>query len=237
MELMDSIAVAGISLPRDVAYDPVAGLYYTTGITDPVVAYDRQGNLVRSWRPAFNGEGLRKYGLTWHPLREGPRKLFINAILNEQTTLYACDPETQEIEELLVTPGSSNGLDVTDRWNSSVLTLCRILDGAGEGDLLQVLEMEPNTTWLSYEPVEGAVDAGDNVSFHLRVESTDKPFDRYWVTIRYEFNADPGWYEIPVSMTIVEFSGAEGEEALPAEFTLNQNFPNPFNPTPAFGTA
>ncbi len=233
MALQDSI-VDSLTQSKDVAFDPANGIYYTTGITDPIKGYDRQGNLVRSWRPAVNGQALRKYGLSWHPLRESSKKLFIHAILNEQTTLYACDPETQELEELLVTPGSSNGMDVTDRWNSSVWTLCKVVDGAG-GDVVQVLELEPNTTWLSYSPTEGTVNAGESVPFHVRVESTDKPWDRYWITLRYDFNAVPGWFEIPICMEIVEHSGFSDEIALPLRFSIDQNYPNPFNPSTTIG--
>jgi len=234
MNVLDTME-AHTSIGIDIAYNLTDSILYVTGTTDYVYALDLDGNVIKRWRPEYEGTRLRKYGLSWYPGQPDSLNLLIFCKYGDDPVLFGCNPVSEETQLFTVLRGDEDdnpaGIDVTDRWNSSVWTLSAVFNNRN-ADRMMVFELDPNTTWLSYSPVEGVLQAGQDTTFHIRVEAGLKPLDRYWVVLRYEHDADPGFMEIPIVMQIV----GEGEAGLsdnaqtPDEFNLEQNWPNPFNP-------
>lgn len=220
------------SIPYGVAYDRSNDIIYTSGITNSIVALDTDGNVINEWDPFWEENRLRKYGLAWYPDQPDSLKLFIFTHTDGAELLFGFNPSNEELRllaDLSFIPNDSPlGIDVSDRWNSSVWTLLTTVSNS-DGDRVTVFELEPNTTWLTYSPVEGYLQAREETTLHITVEAGLRPLDRYWVILHYEHDANPGIYEIPISMEVVEFSGFRDEQNLPATFELNQNWPNPFN--------
>ncbi|MFH0765321.1 MAG: C25 family cysteine peptidase, partial [Calditrichota bacterium] len=233
MSIIDSFATAP-SIPSDVTIDRENGILFICGITTAIFAYDYQGNLLNSWTPRWNGGGLRKYGLAWYPDQPDSLKMMIYADIGDTCGVLGFNPATGDVRFMINLAIDARdgplGIDVTDRWNSSVWTFIAT-NNHGDGDRLSVYELEPNTTWLSYEPISGMVDAERDTMLHIRVEAGERPFDRYWVYLCYTFNAAPGARDIPVQMRIVEQSRIEDAAEAPLDFALKPNWPNPFNPT------
>ena len=219
--------------PRDVAFDPATNTLYTSGLTDDIFALDTLGNIIDSWDPVFEGVSIRNYGLSWYPSQPDTMNLLIHSTINDMPAMYAFDirnGETKFLTSLVIDEEDSPaGMDITRRWNSSIWTVCTIVSHR-DGDRLTVFELEPFTNWLIYSPSSGRLDAGQDTTLHIRVESTDLFMDRYWLILSFEHNANPGFFEIPIVMNVVKDAGLAKEEAIPAEFSLEQNFPNPFNP-------
>ncbi len=226
--------------PLDVAYDPATGTLYTLDTTQPIFAYDTLGNAVTdsagqalSWSPTWQGSSLRKYGLAWYSGQPDGYNLLVFANVANQPSLFGLNPLTGALVHLCdfgdSTVDQPRGIDVTDRWNSSVWTL--ILSYSNENsDWVGVYELEPNATWFSYSPAEGRLEAGEETTLHMRLESGERRLDRYWLDLVLFHSADSGRYEIPVVMSIVEHSQVPSFVAAPREFGMEPNFPNPFNP-------
>ena len=234
--LVDSIEVPRIRYPTDVAYDRRNDIIYICGVTSDIYAYDLEGNEVGSWNPRWENEALRKYGLAWYPDQPDSLKLLIMDRDRDMeiSRLFGFNPVTGDLQFLVniqEDPSDSPlGMDVSGRWNSSVWTLITSVSSSN-GDRFSVYELEPNTTWLEYTPVEGFLQSGEETMLHIRVEAGLRPFDRYWVILHYEHDAFPGVYEIPIMMEIVPESGIDDDDSeIPRVFHLEQNYPNPFNP-------
>lgn len=233
MTLLDSFQVSP-SIPVDVAVDPVNQTIYVCGVTGNIDAHNYQGELQASWNLSWDGQNLRKYGLAWYPGQ--PDSLNLLIFTTEPSTdfevLFGFNPINGELQRLkdLTRDGADSpiGIDVSGRWKSSVWTLLTTVSHPN-GDWVTVYELEPNTTWLTYSPVEGTLLAGQDTTFHVKVEAGMRPFDHYWVTLFYTMNADPGQKIIPISMSIVEESSIDQNELTPTKFALDQNYPNPFN--------
>ena len=218
--------------PLDVALDPSSGTLYTVDVTR-LYAFDSDGNLTNDWSLRYEGEPVRKYGCAWYPDQPDSLQLLIYAKYLDVPTLFGFNPVTEEIQQFAILFGDEadnpGGISVTDRWNSSVWTLNAVVSNSA-ADRMTVYEMEVNTTWLSYTPISGVLLAGQDTSLHIRVEAGLRPYDTYFVNLRYQHNAAPGFTVIPVSMTVVEESSVQENESVPNEFALEANWPNPFNP-------
>ncbi len=223
---------------QDLAFDPRTAELYATYITDDIFVYDTLGNFVRMYdNPSYEGDNLRKYGLAWYPEEPDSLNLYINANYNDQDIVFGFNPQTEELVPLRHIHERDNdelkGMSIVDRWNSSVWTLVAVNDN-NDGDRFTVYQLDPNTTWLSFEPGRGILQAQEQTNLHIRIESGERPLDRYWITLRFTHNADPGYYDLPISLRIVEQAGIDNLSANPTEYSLTQNYPNPFNPVTAF---
>lgn len=230
--VLDSFEVP-VSYATDVAYDRATATLFTCYPTRPIIAVDTLGNVIAEYESEWQGSALRVYSVAWFPQQPDSLKLYFTAVVDDISMLFGMNTATGEIQLLHefveIESDRVRGIDISDRWNSSVWTLCAVIDNNTVGDRVTVYELEPNTTWLSYSPSYGTLAAGCDTMLHIRVESALRPFDHYWVTLRYEYTAAPGCWEIPISMWIVEESGLDAGETVPQEFSLGANFPNPFN--------
>ena len=232
---VDSLGIGRITNLKAVAVNPLTGEIYTCGLLSDIVVLDSMGNIITSYElNGDNGRSLRKYGLAWFAEQPDSLNLLILADIDGVSTLIGFNPETGTRATLHVFDdigvGNIRGIDVTGRWNSSVWTLNVIVDD-GDGDYLLVYELEPNTTWISYAPVSGTLQAGQDTVVHVRVESGTRPLDRYWLNLRFTHTADPGFQDIPIVMNIVEAASVPNLPEIPIEYTMEQNWPNPFNPS------
>lgn len=231
LSVVDSFEVP-TTIPSDVAIDPERGVLYTCGITSHIFAFDTSGTIIDSWDPFWDGNRIRKYGLAWYSDQPDSLKLLIFADFNGSEYLFGFNPLNEDVQLLADLTMNGNdrptGIDVSSRWNSSVWTLITSVSNA-DGDRIIVHELDPNTTWLNYSPIEGTLAAGEDTTMHIRVEAGLRPVDRYWLVLEYRHNAYPGFQEIPIVMQISEQSGVILDAQVPDRFTLEQNWPNPFN--------
>lgn len=88
-------------------------------------------------------------------------------------------------------------------------------------------------TWVSVSPMSGMIAAQSQTDLQLTFITNEFPEDDFWACLQIESNdPDEGVYIIPIHMIVSSTVGIEDEMvAVPAEFQLYQNMPNPFNPT------
>ncbi len=252
-EMVDSIFSPRYDA-RTMAIDKEQEVFYICGLRSDIFAIDMNGGeVLNSWTIGWNGDRVKQSGLAWYPDQPDSLKLLIYGQLDSDPCFISgFNPGTEEIQLLSIVEGSSRdtplGIDISDRWNTSVWTLITSVSNSASGDGIAVWELEPNTTWLNYTPMFGTLEAGQDTTIDFTLSSGIRPLgSRYWIYLTYthnaaaNFNVGQGIYEIPIMMLIdttvvppedtTDF--ADTDLLVPLEFGLKQNYPNPFNPVTA----
>ncbi len=190
-------------------------------------------------RPGFGESQIRNFGMAWFRDEGEGYNLFINH--EDQTyperALFKYNLESGDIRFVtnFVDIDSSyalfrgrSGLCITPRWDNYILVMAMVLDDPGH-DGIGVFEIAPNTYWLDYQPRKGHLDASERVDIEFSLTTNDLEFGAYGVNIRFAHNADSGWAMVPVDLDVVPYSVSE-ETFIPLDWSLDQNWPNPFNP-------
>ncbi len=243
-ELVDSIP-SPENAARTIAIDRETETFYICGLRTEIFAVDMEGNEIDDWNLGWDGERVKQNGLAWYPGQPDSLKLLIYGQLdNNPGFIAAFSPQTGELRRLAEVEEDASdrplGIDVSGVWNNSVWTLITGI-GNSDGDRFAVWELEPNTTWLEYSPLEGTLEAGQDTTITVVFSAGQRPHGSiYQVFLQYthdaasNFNAELGIYEIPIIMRVdsTYFNDIVDEPVhSPDQFGLNQNYPNPFNPT------
>ena len=239
---------------RCLTRDPETGYFYLGETTSSIYKVEIVNDTEIRFVEVFAADdprdvsGLRKYGFGWYPDDPDGFNLYVNSSnevpVNDadhaDLALFKIHPVTKEVryitdlaDYVIPASGGKCGMTITTGWNRQVTTLAIIVEEAAH-DWLGVFELGPNTSWISYEPKFGRLEAGQQVPIEIEVSSADLDTGSYSIFLDYSHNAAPGLHRVLVSMDVVEELSLEpdDESALaPLEFGLEHAFPNPFNST------
>lgn len=201
---------------------------------------DTDGNLLNEYH---TGEArLYSFGLTWFPEDEDGYPLYIlsknrypEEIGGTKFQLTKLDPETGDFRHVkyFFYPGM-DGIDtpqgclITKYWDPLLWTFVVLVNRAGR-DFLIGFELEPNLTWISYEPHSGSVPPDERQNFIMNFNSAGLPEDDYYIELNLFHNAVGDEYNIPVYFTVGEVGSIGDSEEIPEQIGLKPAYPNPFN--------
>ena len=99
-------------------------------------------------------------------------------------------------------------------------------------DNVQVRTLGTPYTWLQPEIAAGSIAAGEQTDVNLTFSGAGLTPGDYETTLKLVNNAsETPVIEVPVTLTVNLSVSNEDENGIPTEIALEQNFPNPFNPT------
>jgi hypothetical protein len=219
------------------------GLVYTSSVTGSIYVYeetdDTTANQVASYETVDprSGANIFKYGLSW--FRDDPDgyQLYIMGKTDVGTNgknLYKLNVETGDIRfvtdfAMLSAIYDCKGISITPRWNNMVWVLSAVFNHP-EGDQVFVFELGPNASWLRYEPTTDTLNAGESMPIALHFNTEGLELGDYGIVIDFIHNALGGLTRLPISLEVANQPDWIDGAVTPAQFSLAQNRPNPFNP-------
>jgi len=227
---------------NNLAYDPIEAVFWLSGTTTNISAYDRAGNdLGRS----INRQGLRVYGLAWYP--DDPDSSWLYSLTHTGGDLppqfNKFNTNTGEMQLVHSFPLDSatgfNGAFICqnfDKYQGWVMTTVVNAPHAFGGDALRVYQLEPNREWFTVDPDSGEIPAGGEsqiaVHIHTAGEDNDWAFElgEYEGEIVLTHNGLGGRTILPVRLTVVEPNDVDKWASGQVDkFELAAAYPNPFN--------
>lgn len=187
--------------------------------------------------PDNPGERIRTYGFAW--FRDDPDSYNLYMVSSDERirsfAIHKLNPESGEIRFLTALPdlpeGSRGrgGITITPKWNNLVYVVGLVVDNTN-GDFVYITELAPNSSWIDYSPRSDTLFAAESVPIDIMIETADLDTGSYAVVIEFSHNAEAGLTRIEVELVITTLS-APDDNYVPIEYSLEQNWPNPFNPS------
>ncbi len=231
------------------------GYFWISSITTDIFKLELVGDTAlvevenfRSVDPRDPTSRIRANGLAW--FRDDPDQYNLYIISNNapmddpdgvlpSISIYKMSPIDGDIRFLTNLPSfergcnGRGGLCITPKWNNLVWAIAAVIDNSN-GDRVGVMELAPNSSWIDYSPRSDTLEAGEEVNIDLLITTADLDTGRYGVVIEFDHNAAGGVTRIPVDLIITILATDDGG-AVPVEYSLEQNWPNPFNPATTIG--
>jgi hypothetical protein len=248
--------------PRTITVDPINQRFYLSAVTDNISEFEFSGDSLVETRtiPCFDprdDQSIRKYGLAW--FRDDPDQSHLYVISTNEVppdtskadiSIYKINVETGQVRFLTdlaglfpAAAGGRCGMSITPKWNNRVWALATIIE-QGVNDYFSVLELAPNSSWITYSPKGDTLEAGDATDVEMAINTTALDTGQYQIMIDYTHNANPGQFRIPINLHVVDSLppppppppdtdtvAVSDPLAQPLKFDLYAASPNPFNQT------
>ncbi|MBT7618134.1 MAG: T9SS type A sorting domain-containing protein, partial [Calditrichaeota bacterium] len=225
-------------------WSPTRGTFFTKSMTGRrFYELDTLGNIVTEFE--YEGETNYSIGMTWFAEDPDGFNLYIfshNRHPEEvgegsRLALHKMNPETGEM--ILIRYLRFEGMSIADRpldciitnrWDPLMWTFIGLMN-VTPTDRLVGFEISPNLAWISFDPQLGLVQPAERTNFGLSINSTGMPERDYSLVLELFHNAEGDRYNIPLSISIGEFSSLSEDVEVPSGFELSAAWPNPFNPS------
>lgn len=115
--------------------------------------------------------------------------------------------------------------------NRQVQSITLHITNVGPASILSYT-LSSNASWLSVTPVSGEINKGDTTQLLISFYTSNLSTGTYIATITI---GDPhhGPITVPVTLVVTSLTGIDDEKGknTASSYSLEQNFPNPFNPS------
>ncbi|MBT3231438.1 MAG: T9SS type A sorting domain-containing protein [Calditrichaeota bacterium] len=198
---------APVRSARGITWDRENELLWICGITSDIFGVNRNGEIVREIeRPG----DVRMYGLAWYPDDADGYNLYMfcsNGEFNRQ--IFKFDLENEQVV-FVAEPdleGSAGAATITRAWDPFSWVFLTITNSP---DYIEILHIEAPTGWVGIEPIDGVLDAGEDMDMAVNLNTFGFPVNiEFTVDLVFTHDGVGGETILPVLLTA---SGDEGPE-------------------------
>jgi hypothetical protein len=219
---------------KALAYDPGTDHFWVANENSSILELDRGGTIVRSIGRTSN-DSMAISGLGWYADDGNDLYVYGRHTGIARNRIARVNPVTREwqvVLESLGQPGDiAGGCTVTDGWDHLQIVFAGIVRNA-DGGRLDMYRVAINPAILEINPLTLTIPAGSSRPVSLSLVPT--LLHPAWYRFNFYFQSviEDTTMSLPVSIHILDLPiGETNRPAIPQNFVLHQNFPNPFNPS------
>ena len=226
-------SIAGPFYPnRAIAFDPASRHFWVADYNTDIKELDTTGYVVNT----VPNPGITITGLAWNPTDTVGYKLY--AFSMDGSTSLTRVTRMNPLTRLSMTSANLRGQNsdraagctITPGWNSVLLVFAGLIR-SDQGARLEMYEMSFNTTWINVTPAASAVQGSSSRQIAMHFDPNMLRPDDYRVDLHIRSVVYDTTLILAVRLTKVDDAVRAVVNRLPEDYSLDQNFPNPFNPT------
>ncbi|NQS99152.1 MAG: carboxypeptidase regulatory-like domain-containing protein [candidate division Zixibacteria bacterium] len=218
-----------LEIVKAIAFNPESERFFIGAGASDIREIDSLGNVVNTYNHELNITGL-----CWRGNDPDDIPLYIFSS-EPQPTISRLDPVSREVE----TVGSIFGMPdemcggcwISEEVEPLYALFLGVIQGSF-GDKVKGWQLARLFNYISIIPDSGGtIEPGASLPFTVTFDAAELEEDEYDAIIAFTHNGFGGLTEIPILLTVSSSGKVDDltQFALPQEFKLRQNHPNPFN--------
>ncbi len=231
------ISTEDLAKPKALAYNPNTNQLIVGNGSDDLFIVSMDGQVVDHFPINVPGVELDIRGFAWHQGDNDGMNLYVvdQPGIDGGVRLIKVDIETgisKFVQRLdLFNRNYPFGLTIGYDWEQSIVSMGMIMSGGGrrDNDSLRVYEIGPDTHFLTMEPDQGIVEAGETEQIGIEMRGEDLTEGRYEFGLVLKHNAEADSALIPITLTVDRNTDIADNSTVPLTFALDDAYPNPFN--------
>lgn len=262
--LLGSWRIPAINNAKAMTVDPATKHFYISASAGDIFEFvfndaDSTFNSVRQFGvvDTRTNTNLVKYGLTW--FRDDPNGYNLYVMTTNETpvdnnaadiAIFKVNVNTATARFVTSLPGvfaagamGQGGISITPKWNNHLWVMAAMINGGnGSTDRLAIIEIAPNSSWISYDNPAATLEPFGQGTINVSISTHGLDVGDYGAGIEFTTNAYPGRVVFPIDLSVLDSLPpppppdtdtvvVRDPNGIPYVFELKQNYPNPFNPT------
>ena len=205
---------------QHLAWDAERGLLWLCGTTTDIIGCDREGNQ----RVELDNYSLRIYGLAYYPDDHDDCTLYIYSYRDDMHKIHKMNPDIGDtifVSEIFPpVEGSAGDAHITNTFDIYSWVMMT-LTNSGEGDEIEIWQVEARKEWMDLDPEEGVLIADEVEDLTLTLDTRDMASALFEGEMIFSHNASGGETHLDITLDISPAEGGHVNRTL--DFTAGWN--------------